>query len=462
MSHGAWQSRAGRPPPPGPEPGRGRPDGSGPSLNPNHRDPNHRNPNHRDADDTVPDALVPEAGPEPDYELPPDPFRRDPGRPDGPDGPGRLPRWVSDGRRLAAVIAAIALAAALAGGLLGGYVVTRAQNAGTSPGYSLGPAPRTVPQRLAGSVAAVAAGVLPSVVMIRVNGPAGTGSGFVIRGGYIVTDNHVVTLDGTARTARIQVVLASGRTMAARLVGRDTYSDLAVIKPVGPVSLPPLPLGNSASLAVGDPVIAFGAPLGLAGTVTSGIVSALSRPVQPGAGNGPAAPQVFLDAIQTDAPINPGNSGGPLVDRDGQVVGVNAAFDTLGGNMITGQGGSIGLGFAIPVNEVRRVATEIIQTGHASHAVLGALLNLQFTGPGAQIAVAPAAGSGPPVTPGGPAARAGLRGGDVIVSFAGQPVTSAQTLLDAVRAQVPGSLVPVTYLQGGQARQATMRLGTAG
>jgi putative serine protease PepD len=188
--------------------------------------------------------------------------------------------------------------------------------------------------------------------------------------------------------------------------------------------------------------------------------------VQPGAGNGPAAPQVFLDAIQTDAPINPGNSGGPLVNRQGRVIGVNAAFDTLGGSMITGQGGSIGLGFAIPVNEVARVATELIRTGHATHAVIGAVLNLRYGGPGAQIAGQPAGGGNAraslPVTPGGPADRAGLRAGDVIVSFAGQPVSSAQTLLDAVRSQAPGRRVPVTYLSGGQARQGILRLGSAG
>jgi S1-C subfamily serine protease len=302
--------------------------------------------------------------------------------------------------------------------------------------------------------------------MIRVDGAQGTGSGFVIRGGYIVTDNHVVTLDGTARSTRLQIVLGDGQTLPARLVGRDTYSDIAVIKPVGAVRLAALPLGNSAGLAVGDPVIAFGSPLGLAGTVTSGIVSALDRPVQPGAGNGPAAPQVFLDAIQTDAPINPGNSGGPLVNRQGQVIGVNAAFDTLGGSMITGQGGSIGLGFAIPVNEVARVATEIIRTGHARHAVIGAVLNLRYAGAGAQIAAQPAgrgtSRSSLPVTPGGPAGRAGLRAGDVIVSFAGQPVSSAQTLLDAVRAQPPGARVPVTYLSGGRIRQGVLRLGSAG
>jgi putative serine protease PepD len=369
-------------------------------------------------------------------------------------------------RRLAAAVAAIALASALVGGVIGGWVANRAAGGGTNPGYSLGPAPRAVPQRSAGSVAAIAARVLRSVVMIRVDGGQGTGSGFVIRGGYIVTDNHVVTLDGTARSTRLQVVLGDGRTLSARLVGRDTYSDIAIIKPVGGVSMPALPLGNSAGLAVGDPVIAFGSPLGLAGTVTSGIVSALDRPVQPGAGNGPAAPQVFLDAIQTDAPINPGNSGGPLVNRQGQVIGVNAAFDTLGGSMITGQGGSIGLGFAIPVNEVARVATEIIRAGHATHAVIGAVLNLKYAGTGAQIATLPAgrrpSRPGLPVTPGGPADRAGLRAGDIVVSFAGQPVSSAQTLLDAVRAQSPGARVPVTYLSGGRSRQAVLRLGSAG
>jgi S1-C subfamily serine protease len=452
MSDGHWQSRAGSPPPPAPD---NTPGNTAGAPGPDTSQPDYGQPDYTQPDDAQPDDA------QPDYTLPPDPFSARPGRPADPDRPQPgLPGWAASGRRLLLAVAAIALAAALAGGALGGYIATRAENSGTSPAYSLGPAPRVAVQRPAGSVAAVAAKVLPSVVMIRVNGPQGTGSGFVIRGGYIVTDNHVVTLDGTARNARLQVVLASGQTLAARLVGRDTYSDIAVIKPLGAVNLPALPLGNSAALAVGDPVIAVGAPLGLAGTVTTGIVSALNRPVQPGAGNGSAAPQVFLEAIQTDAPINPGNSGGPLLNRQGQVVGVNAAFDTLGGNMITGQGGSIGLGFAIPVDEVRRVATELIRTGHAAHAVLGALLNLRYPGTGAQIAL-PASGVAP-VTPDGPAARAGLRAGDIIVGFDGQPVTSPQTLLDAIRSQAPGTLVRVTFLQGGQTRQATLRLGTAG
>jgi putative serine protease PepD len=375
-------------------------------------------------------------------------------------------RWSLKGRdrrarRLALAGLAIAVVSALVGGLLGGYIATRSEGSGIAPGYSLGKLPRVTTRRPGDSVAGIAARILPSVVMIRVNGSDGTGSGFVIPGGYIITNNHVVTLDGNSSSTSLQVVFQSGLTVSARLVGRDTYSDIAVIKPVGAHvrDLHPLPLGNSAGLAVGDPVIAFGAPLGLAGTVTSGIVSALDRPVQPGAGNGPAAPQVFLEAIQTDAPINPGNSGGPLVNSQGQVIGVNAAFDTVGGSMLTGQGGNIGLGFAIPIDQVRRVAVQLIRTGHATHAVIGALLNTKYHGTGAEIAVN--AKAAPAVTPGGPAARAGLRPGDVIISFAGQPINDDQTLLDAIRARSPGSQVRLTYLAHGKTYTAVLRLGSA-
>jgi putative serine protease PepD len=380
-------------------------------------------------------------------------------------GPGTGPHWPrrwrldQRGRRLAAGALAIALVSALLGGAIGGYVVSRSQDNSTSPGYSLGPIPRAVTGRPAASVAGISARVLPSVVMIRVNGNAGTGSGFVIHGGYIITDNHVVTLDGHAGNASLQVVFENGAIAAGRLVGRDTFSDIAVIKPVGTRHLPALPLGNSAGLDVGDPVLAFGAPLGLAGTVTNGIVSALDRPVQPGAGNGPAAPQVFLEAIQTDAAINPGNSGGPLVNGQGQVVGVNSAFDTLGGSMITGQGGSIGLGFAIPIDQASRVAMQLIRTGHATHSVVGALLNVRYTGAGAQIAAS--AGGTAPVTAGGPAARAGLRSGDVIVGFAGQAIPNTAALLDAIRSRAPGSQVTLTYLRHGKAHTASLTLGSA-
>jgi S1-C subfamily serine protease len=430
--------------------------------------------------DTPPDAPEPDAQP---LDAPPgwtapgaagpaypadDPADFDYSLDGGPRRPGGLKRWGSRhlgperrGRRLALAGLAIAVVSALVGGVLGGYIATRSEGSGIAPGYSLGRLPRVNSRRPATSVAGIAARVLPSVVMIRVNGADGTGSGFVIPGGYIVTDNHVVTLDGNSSSASLQVIFQSGLTVSARLVGRDTYSDIAVIKPIGAHvrDLRPLPLGNSAGVAVGDPVTAFGAPLGLAGTVTSGIVSALDRPVQPGAGNGPAAPQVFLEAIQTDAPINPGNSGGPLVNSLGQVIGVNAAFDTLGGNMITGQGGNIGLGFAIPINQVRRVAVQLIRSGHATHSVIGALLNTKYSGTGAQIAASTKTARS--VTPGGPAAQAGLRPGDVIISFAGQPIPNEQTLLDAIRAHAPGADVRLVFLAHGKTYQSTVRLGSA-
>jgi putative serine protease PepD len=194
--------------------------------------------------------------------------------------------------------------------------------------------------------------------------------------------------------------------------------------------------------------------------VTSGIVSALDRPVQPGASGG-LTPQVFYDAIQTDAPINPGNSGGPLVNAQAQVIGVNAAIDTLGGNPATGdQGGSIGLGFAIPANQARLVATQLIRTGKAAHSVLGALISTSYHGSGAQIALARTDGV-PAVSPGGPAARAGLRPGDVIIRFGGQQITNATGLLDAVRSRDPGARVPVAFKRNGATRAVTLTLGSA-
>jgi putative serine protease PepD len=310
------------------------------------------------------------------------------------------------------------------------------------------------------SLAGVVARVLPSVVMIKVNGTQGTGSGFVISGGYIVTDNHVVTLNGQQPHARLEVIFAGGRHTGARLVGRDPYSDVAVLRPDSDSGLRPLQLGNSDSAQVGDPVIAIGSPLGLAGTVTSGIISALDRPVQPTASAG-TTPLLFYDAIQTDAPINPGNSGGPLVNEQGQVIGVNSSIDTLSANPVAGStGGSIGLGFAIPVNRVRVVATELIRTGHAAHAVLGALINGHYPGPGAQIVSSDRAGQ-PAITSGGPAALAGLRPGDVITSFAGLPTGTAAALLAAVRSQQPGSRVRVTFVRGHQTRTTLVTLGSA-
>ncbi|MGH3302838.1 MAG: S1C family serine protease [Streptosporangiaceae bacterium] len=227
----------------------------------------------------------------------------------------RLPR----GWRLAAAVGALVLVCTVAGGVAGGYLATRITQSPLDQTYDLRPLPPAPASQADNSVAAIAARDTPGVVMIKVDGGAGTASGFVISGGYIVTNNHVVTLDGEAQGSSLQIDLSNGATVAGQLVGTDPYSDIAVIRAAGVSGLPALPLGNSASVAVGDPVIAIGSPLGLADTVTSGIVSALQRPVEPG-GTGGAAPEAFFDAIQTDAPINPGSSGGPLVNAQGQVM----------------------------------------------------------------------------------------------------------------------------------------------
>jgi S1-C subfamily serine protease len=375
---------------------------------------------------------------------------------DGKAATGRLPR-----ARRFLVVGALALACTVLGGVIGGYVALRSENTSrTNPDYSLGTVPPALTNRPAGSVAGIAARVMPSVVMIKVAGGQATGSGFIIHGGYIVTDNHVVTLDGQVPNASIQVFFSNGSSAAGTIVGRDPFSDVAIVKVKGAAGLPALSLGNSAGVEVGDPVLAVGSPLGLADTVTSGIVSAVDRPVQPGVATG-AAPQVYFDAIQTDAPINPGNSGGPLVNSSGQVIGIDAAIDTLGANPLTGQGGSIGLGFAIPINQARRVTLELIQTGHATHAVIGAEINVGWTGNGAQIAPTQPSGKST-VVPGGPAAKVGLQPGDVIVKFAGQLVNNGSTLLDEIRSQPPGARASVTFIRARQTRTVSMQLGSAG
>jgi S1-C subfamily serine protease len=362
--------------------------------------------------------------------------------------------------RLAAAACGLAICCTALGGVAGGLVAVHRTQDQLDPGYSLGPLPRVATSRAPSSVAGIAARDMPGVVMIKVDGAAGTGSGFVIGGGYIVTNNHVVTLDGEVADASLQIYLSNGTSVTGQLVGSDPYSDIAVIRAAALAGLPALPLGNSDGVAVGDPVIAIGSPLGLADTVTSGIISALNRPVQPGAGTG-MAPEVYFDAIQTDAPINPGSSGGPLVNARGQVIGVDAALDTLGSDPITGsQGGSIGLGFAIPVNQARRVIVQLIRSGYATHSVLGASLNGAYPGTGAQIATAGARGQSP-VDAGGPAARAGLRPGDVITRLGDLPVTSAYSLVDGIRSRPPGSQVLITFVRGGATRRTSLVLGSA-
>jgi putative serine protease PepD len=239
------------------------------------------------------------------------------------------------------------------------------------------------------------------------------------------------------------------------VIGRDPSYDLAVVK-VKVKGLHQLPLGNSDDVRVGEPVVAIGAPLGLAGTVTSGIVSALNRPVTVGPVSSPA----FINAIQTDAAINPGNSGGPLVDSRGQVIAVNSAI-AKASDSTSSTAGSVGLGFAIPSNQARRTAEQLIQTGKAEHPTIGAALDDAYSGPGVRISDQPGPGGIPPIAQGGPAALAGIRPGDIITKINGLAVTEPNELTVEVRAQTPGATVVLSIVRGSLQRQVSVKLGAS-
>jgi putative serine protease PepD len=353
---------------------------------------------------------------------------------------------------------------AVLGGTIGGVIAhSTSSSSGSAPQtvrIGAASAPVTSHLRPLGATASVAAKILPSVVSIEVRRGSGgdTGSGIVISSaGYILTNNHVI--ESALNGGKLSVVFHDKQSVRGEIVGRDRVSDLAVVRVRGVSGLQPAVLGSSASVAVGDPVIAVGSPLGLAGTVTSGIVSALDRPVEAGSADGTSTDDV-IDAIQTDAAINPGNSGGPLVDGRGQVIGVNSAIATLSGDPIGGgQGGSIGLGFAIPIDQAKRIAQQIITQGYSTHAIIGVRLDSAYNGNGAKI-INGSAGA-PGVSPGGPAQRAGLQDGDVIVAVDGVPVTSADELIVAVRRHVPGQRLTVTYVRDGSRHDAVVTLGSA-
>ncbi|WP_061451412.1 S1C family serine protease, partial [Streptomyces scabiei] len=321
-----------------------------------------------------------------------------------------------------------------------------------------------VTARAPGSVAAIAADALPGVVTLHVSGSSaqGTGTGFVLDGrGHILTSNHVVDPAGT--NGDISVTFSGGETAKATVVGRDTGYDLAVVKVSGVNGLEPLPLGNSEEVRVGDPVVAIGAPFDLANTVTSGIISAKERPITAGGESGDVSDVSYVDALQTDAPINPGNSGGPLLDGKGRVIGINSAIRSAGGGSESdgGQAGSIGLGFAIPINQGKRVAEELINTGRASHPVIGVTLDMDYSGDGARIGDKGDGGAAG-VTAGGPADRAGIRSGDVITEVDGQRVHSGDELIVKVRAHRPGDRLELTLLRDGDERTVTLTLGSSG
>ncbi|WP_035286104.1 S1C family serine protease [Actinokineospora spheciospongiae] len=337
-------------------------------------------------------------------------------------------------RRAGGLVAGMTVLALLVGGgagAAGGYLVAQDNDTGSPAATALNtpPTAQQTGSAPAGSVEAVAAKVLPSVVQLQVRGPssAGEGSGFVISGdGLIVTNNHVVEV--AASGGQIEAVFQDGRTAKATIVGRDPTSDLAVVRAQGVTDLPVAELGRSDDLRVGQPVVAIGSPFELAGTVTSGIVSSLQRPTRAGGENGSQA--TVMDAIQTDAAINPGNSGGPLVNMAGQIIGINSAIYSPSSSA-SAQGGSVGIGFAIPINQARRTADEIVKTGKATQTVLGVSVRDNADG-GALVA---------DVVAGGPGEKAGLKQGDVVTQLDDRRIDSADALVAAVRSHAPNDTV---------------------
>ncbi|MER6307573.1 trypsin-like peptidase domain-containing protein [Streptomyces sp. NPDC001657] len=413
-----------------------------------------------------PDAAAMPPGPAPAHDHPGAPHgawqQYDPwraplqgGGPLPPPAARRTPRGV-----LVAGAVALALLAGGVGGGIGAYVeryggindIKLPQAAGDSGG------------RKPDSVAGIARAALPGVVTIHVRGNAeqGTGTGFVLdREGHILTNNHVVEPAGTG--GEISVTFSGGQTAKAKVVGQDGGYDLAVVQVEGVTGLRPLPLGNSDSVQVGDPVVAIGAPFDLANTVTAGIISAKQRPITAGGQKGDGSDISYVDALQTDAPINPGNSGGPLVDARARVIGINSAIraaDSGGGSDGGGQGGSIGLGFAIPINQAKRVAEELINTGRATHPVIGVTLEMEYAGDGARVS-AHSKGGKPPVVPGGPGAKAGIRAGDVITAVDGAPVHSGEELIVKIRSHRPGDTLALTLRRDGKERSVRLRLGSS-
>ncbi|MFC9116656.1 S1C family serine protease [Streptomyces sp. NPDC057092] len=360
------------------------------------------------------------------------------------------------------VVAAVLVAALVAGGLGGGlgYTLARENDSGGSTTVSSSTSGGNV-KRDPGTVAAVAAAALPSTVTIEAassNGEGGTGTGFVFdKQGHIVTNNHVVAdaVDG----GKLSATFPDGKKYDAEVVGNARGYDVAVIKlKNAPSDLKPLTLGNSDEVAVGDSTIAIGAPFGLSNTVTTGIISAKNRPVASSDGSGSQAS--YMSALQTDASINPGNSGGPLLDAQGNVIGINSAIQSTGnGGFGTGQAGSIGLGFAIPINQAKYVAQELIRTGKPVYAKIGASVSLEDTASGAKITEQGVGGT-EPVDPGGPADKAGLRPGDVITKLDDRVIDSGPTLIGEIWTHKPGDEVTLTYERGGKERTTELTLGS--
>ncbi|WP_327344802.1 S1C family serine protease [Streptomyces europaeiscabiei] len=394
-----------------------------------------------------------------------------PGGSGGPGGGGWGSSWQQTqqpalkpaGNKRGGLIAAILVAALVAGGVGGGIGYTLADRNDNSTGSTTVSASQNGGdvKRAAGTVAAVASSALPSTVTIEASnsdGDGGTGTGFVFdKEGHIVTNNHVVAeaVDGGKVTASFP----DGKKYDAEVVGHAQGYDVAVIKlKNAPSNLQPLTLGDSDKVAVGDSTIAIGAPFGLSNTVTTGIISAKNRPVASSDGSS-GSKASYMSALQTDASINPGNSGGPLLDARGNVIGINSAIQSASnGSFGSGQAGSIGLGFAIPINQAKNVAQQLIRTGKPVYPVIGASVSLEEGTGGAKITDS-GEGGADSITAGGPAAEAGLKPGDVITKLDDHVIDSGPTLIGEIWTHLPGDKVTLTYTRDGKTRTADVTLG---
>jgi putative serine protease PepD len=384
------------------------------------------------------------------YRQPYDPYRGGPQHPHQQVPPPRPPKKKSRAGALTAGALAIAVVSA---GIGGGVALVAKPDRPTGGGTQITAAPSVPAASLpAGSVEQVAAKVVPSVVKLETDmGRASEeGSGIILStDGLILTNNHVV--EAAKGQGDTTITFADGRTSKFTVVGTDPSSDIAVVKADNVTDLTPITIGSSANLKVGQDVVAIGSPLGLEGTVTTGIISALNRPVA--AGGDIRNQNTVLDAIQTDAAINPGNSGGALVNMNGELVGVNSAIATLGGDSADAQSGSIGLGFAIPIDQAKRIADELIKSGSASHASLGVQVGNDASSHGAKIVE---------VTAGGAAAAAGLPSGVTVTKVDDRVIPSADALVAAVRSKAPGDKVTLTYLDpSGKPQTVQVTLGKA-
>jgi len=388
------------------------------------------------------------------------------------------------------------VASILAAGLVGGGVATVGSGnlfdaGGTAPAVSSGSQPGTVivnNQDSVNEITAAAVKASPSVVTIKATSGSdgGTGSGIILDDqGHILTNTHVVTLDGATANADIEIRTNDGRVLTAKVVGTDPLSDLAVIKVDNPSGLTPAALGDSSKLNVGDTAVAIGSPLGLTGTVTDGIVSTLNRTISvassaapkegtdssqggdqgfqfapPGQGQGQSSANqgsISINVIQTDAAINPGNSGGALVNSKGEVIGVNVAIASAGGSSAASGTGNIGVGFSIPINNAKRVAQEIIDKGKATHGQLGVSVKEKAASASGFSTGADVAS----VEQGSAAAKAGIKVGDVVTRFNDLAISDPNQLTAAVREQPSGSSVKITVLRNGREQQLDVTLGAA-